>query len=101
MLEKDLFTVTRRKSKHKVRHDVYDIFDEVSRSMLLMAKHDMYPSPEMMIDISRMFQCEHVTESLATWKVQHDYPDVYTTGGKGSAYTVDKRGIKRYLDGKK
>lgn len=96
-LDPDLFVVTKRKSRHKVRHDIYDLHRKIFKLMDGHGNNGVYPSPETMLRISRLAQHEHVTNHLASIKVQQASSSVVATGHKGGQYRINSKGKKVYL----
>ena len=97
-LDADIYRVTKRKSRHKVRHDIYNLDVKVFDLLSLYAKEGVYPPKEVMLHISRLYQFEHVNEYLADIKVQSSSSHIVADGPKGGKYRLtSSSGRKKYL----
>lgn len=97
-LDADIYKVTKKKSRHKVRHDVYNLDVKVFDILRAYAKQNMYPPKEVLLHLSRIYQYEHVNEHLAELKVQESSSHVIADGPKGGVYKLSsKTGKKKYL----
>lgn len=97
-LDADIYRVTKRKSKHKVRHDIYNLDVKVFDLLSIYAKSNIYPPQEVMLHISRLYQFEHVNEHLADIKVQASSSHVVADGPNGGKYRLTSAtGRKKYL----
>lgn len=98
VLDPDSFRVTKRKSKHKVKHDVYNIEEKVFDILQQYTNIGIYPPEEVLLHISRLYQCEHVNQHLAETKVQSASTDVVAKGPKGGTYSLSSSsGRRKYI----
>lgn len=97
-LAADIYKVTKKKSKHKVRHDIYHLDEKMFGLLRAYSKCHLYPPMEVMLHVSRIYQFEHGNEYLADIKVQQDGEHIVADGPKGGRYRLSSSsGKKKYL----
>lgn len=107
--EADVYDVLRRKSRHKVKRDVYDLNSEIVKLLSSYTKHKNYPPPEVTLFISRLQQYELVTQELVDVKIMQSEDassssssnssgsSIVGTGPRGGTFKIDSNGRRKYV----